>query len=228
MADTTEVAGKAAAIPTREELDRVERFTREPFAPDPDALRPGTARRRALDAALAEIEAGREEPSIEWRQQYSLMLGLERLLADDEPRLADGTVLSAHQVDALSGTLTALIAEIERQNGNGNGALQAYEDEEEEEDDDDDEFEGVDDDDEDDDFERRGRGRGRGGRRARARGLAGVLGVERQPATSRRTSFPSSPRTPAPPAASGSSTPRAPARPSPRSASWRDRAPAAR
>ena len=58
MADTTEVAGKAAAIPTREELDRVERFTREPFAPDPDALRPGTARRRALDAALAEIEAG--------------------------------------------------------------------------------------------------------------------------------------------------------------------------
>jgi ribonuclease E len=94
MADTTEVAGKAAAIPTHEELDRVERFTREPFAPDADALRPGTARRRAFDAALAEIEAGREEPSIEWRQQYSLMLGLERLLAEDEPGLVDGTVLS--------------------------------------------------------------------------------------------------------------------------------------
>ena len=38
MADTTEVAGRAAAIPTREELDRVERFTCEPFAADPDAL----------------------------------------------------------------------------------------------------------------------------------------------------------------------------------------------
>ena len=36
----------------------MEKFTREPFAPDPDALRPGTARRRALDAALAEIESG--------------------------------------------------------------------------------------------------------------------------------------------------------------------------
>jgi hypothetical protein len=135
MAETTEVAGKAAAIPTREELDHVERFTREPFAADPDALRPGTARRRALDAALAEIAAGREEPSVEWRQEFALMLGLERLLADDDPKLADGTVLSAHQVDALSGTLTALIAEAERQNGNG--ALQAYDEEDEEDEEDD-------------------------------------------------------------------------------------------
>jgi len=158
MADTTEVAGKAAAIPTREELDSVERFTREPFAPDLDALRPGTARRRALEAALAEIDAGHEEPSVEWRQQYSLMLGLERLLAEDEPHLADGTVLSAHQVDALSGTLTALIAEIERTNGGGNGALEAYEDEEEPEEDDledaiDDDFDEDDEDDEDDGVE---------------------------------------------------------------------------
>jgi ribonuclease E len=150
MAETTEVAGKAAAIPTRDELDRVERFTREPFAPDPEALRPGTARRRAFDAALAEIEAGREVPSIEWRQQFSLMLGLERLLADDEPHLADGTVLSAHQVDALSGTLTALIAEAERQNGNG--ALQVYVDEDEEEEDVEDELDAVAED-EDEDFE---------------------------------------------------------------------------
>src|SRR5688572_31459264 len=132
MAETTEVAGEAAAIPTRDELDHVERSTREPVAADPAALRPGTARRRALDAALAEREAGLEEPSVEWRQQYSLMLGLERLLAEDEPRLADGTVLSAHQVDVLSGTLTALIAEIERQNGNGTAALEEYEEEEEE------------------------------------------------------------------------------------------------
>ena len=80
MADTTEVAVKVAPIPTREELERVEKFTREPFAPDRDALRPGTARRRALDAALAEIASGREVPSIEWRQKYSLLFGLERLL----------------------------------------------------------------------------------------------------------------------------------------------------
>jgi ribonuclease E len=151
MAETTEVAGKAAAIPTREELDHVERFTREPFAADPDALRPGTARRRALDAALAEIAAGREEPSVEWRQEFALMLGLERLLADDDPKLADGTVLSAHQVDALSGTLTALIAEAERQNGNG--ALQAYDEVDEEDEEDDDELEAVEDDDVDADFD---------------------------------------------------------------------------
>ena len=46
------------------------------------------------------------------------------MLSQDEPALVDGTVLSAHQVDALSGTLTALLAESQR-NGNGrsNGAV---------------------------------------------------------------------------------------------------------
>src|SRR5581483_821469 len=63
----------------------------------------------------------------EWRRRFSLLLGLERLLSDDEPKLVDGTVLSAHQVDALSGTLTALLAEAQR-NGpgmsmNGHGPL---------------------------------------------------------------------------------------------------------
>src|SRR3954454_3520221 len=119
MANMTQVAEKATNIPSREDLERVEKFTREAFPADSEALRRGSARRRAFDAALAEIEAGREEPSVEWRQQYSLMLGLERLLDEEEPKLVDGTVLSAHQVDALSGTLTALIAEAERQNGNG-------------------------------------------------------------------------------------------------------------
>ena len=61
---------------------------------------------------MAELEAGRDEPSVEWRREYSLTLGLERLVAEDEPHLVDGTVLSAHQVDALSGTLIALSAEI--------------------------------------------------------------------------------------------------------------------
>src|SRR3954451_6581460 len=130
MANMTQVAEKAPNIPSREDLERVEKFTREPFPVDNEALRPGSARRRAFDAALAEIEAGLDAPSVEWREKYSLMLGLERLLWEEEPKLVDGTVLSAHQVDALSGTLTALIAEAERQNGNGHVEA-AFEDEEE-------------------------------------------------------------------------------------------------
>jgi len=105
----------------------VEEFTREPFVHDgetvEEALAPGTVRRRAYDAALAELESGAEKPSLEWRRQYSLLLGLERLLFEEEPHLADGTLLSAHQVDALAGTLTALSADVMRNgNGNGNGA----------------------------------------------------------------------------------------------------------
>ncbi|MDQ3240276.1 MAG: hypothetical protein M3Q43_02590, partial [Actinomycetota bacterium] len=97
------------------ELDRAESYAREPFLHGGEqaeqALAEGTPRRRALDSALAEIEAGRSEPSVAWRREFSLMLGLERLLSEDDPRLADGTELSAHQVDALSGTLIALLAE---------------------------------------------------------------------------------------------------------------------
>src|SRR5215216_6064007 len=50
------------------------------------------------------------------------MLGLERLLSEEEPHLADGATLSAHQVDALSGTLIALTSELQttgRANGRG-------------------------------------------------------------------------------------------------------------
>src|SRR4051794_9503883 len=123
MADTLSAA-IAASVPSAQERSRVEDFTREPFLHEgetvEDALAPGTARRRAFDAALAELEGGEERPSLEWRRQYSLLLGLERLLFEDEPHLADGTLLSAHQVDALAGTLTALSADIMR-NGNGNG-----------------------------------------------------------------------------------------------------------
>src|SRR5204862_3822887 len=88
-----------------------------------EALAPGSARRRALDAAVVEIEAGNMQPSVEWRRHFSLLLGLERLLSQDEPHLADGAVLSAHQVDALSGTLTALLAEAQRNGASGNGAV---------------------------------------------------------------------------------------------------------
>src|SRR3954447_9168324 len=129
MAETTPVA-EAATLPSIEEIERASAFAREPFLPEGEeigsALAPGTPRRRALDAALAEIEAGAKVPSVEWRRQWSLMLGLERLLSEDEPKLVDGTVLSAHQVDALSGTLTALLAEALR-NGNGNGAASGSE-----------------------------------------------------------------------------------------------------
>src|SRR5215217_3874701 len=130
MAEETKAAAKAAKAPTSADIERAREFAREPFLLEgekPKDLTAGTPRRRALDAALAEIDEGREAPSIEWRRDFSLMLGLERLLSEDEPHLADGAELSAHQVDALSGTLAALIADVqERVNGhawtgNGNG-----------------------------------------------------------------------------------------------------------
>src|SRR5436190_20357982 len=97
------------------------------------ALATGTARRAALDAALAEIDRGLTEPSYQWRRDYSLLLGLDRVLSEQQPKLASGTTLRRHQVDALAGQLAALIADVERgdaepedeeddeSNGNGNG-----------------------------------------------------------------------------------------------------------
>ena len=128
MADTTQVATTATHLPSRDDIERASKFTREPFLPEGEdaatVLAPGTAHRRAFDAALAEIDAGAKVPSVAWRRTFSLLLGLERLLGQDEPSLADGAVLSAHQVDALSGTLTALYAEAQRNgNGSGNGAV---------------------------------------------------------------------------------------------------------
>jgi ribonuclease E len=113
MANTTDVAARAA-VPSSADIERASTFAREPFLQDgegPEALAPGTARRQALDAALAEIAGGAEEPSIEWRRNYSLLLGLERFLAVEPPTLRDGAELSPHQVDALSGTLAELMAQ---------------------------------------------------------------------------------------------------------------------
>ena len=128
MAEPTPVAVEAApAIPDDDAIARAAAFTREPFVLAGEdaavALAPGGARRRAFDAALAELDEGAKVPSVAWRQRWSLLLGLDRLLSEDEPRLVDGTLLSAHQVDALSGTLTALLAE--SGNGNGNGSMGA-------------------------------------------------------------------------------------------------------
>ena len=120
--------GDSTPLPNPAAIARAELFTREQFVYEgeslEEALASGTARRRAFDAALAEIEEGNKQPTVTWRRRFSLLLGLERLLSEEEPHLADGTVLSAHQVDALSGTLTALLAEAQR-NGNGAGAAAA-------------------------------------------------------------------------------------------------------
>ncbi|HVW16836.1 MAG TPA: DEAD/DEAH box helicase family protein, partial [Solirubrobacteraceae bacterium] len=126
MADQPAAVLDAAPIPTPDEIARAEKLTRERFVhPGEDAavaLAPGGARRSALDAALAELDAGAKAPSTEWRRRYSLLLGLERVLSEDEPVLADGTLLNPHQVDALSGTLTALLAAAQAPvNGNGGG-----------------------------------------------------------------------------------------------------------
>jgi ribonuclease E len=130
MAESTSVALAAAPTPSSAEIARAEEFVRDRFLYESEdaavALAPGSPRRRALDRALAELDAGARHPSTEWRRDFSLLLGLERLLSDDEPKLADGTVLSAHQVDALSGTLTALLAEAQRTSGeDGNGRVAA-------------------------------------------------------------------------------------------------------
>jgi ribonuclease E len=127
MAESTAVARAATSIPSSAEIKRAEKLVHERFLHDGEdpavALAAGSPRRRALDRALAELGEGLGQPSTEWRRSFSLLLGLERLLSEDEPKLADGTVLSAHQVDALSGTLTALLAEAQRSaNGNGDGA----------------------------------------------------------------------------------------------------------
>jgi len=125
MAKTSEVAAPAA-VPSSADIDRAAAFVREPFLLDgegPEALAPGTARRRALDLALKELDEGAENPSIQWRQDFSLLLGLERLLAEEPPKLRDGAELNPHQVDALSGTLTELMAE--QQTAATNGALVA-------------------------------------------------------------------------------------------------------
>ncbi len=129
MAESTAVALAAASIPSSAEIARAEKLVRERFVHEGEdpavALAAGSPRRRALDQALVEVEEGAKHPSTAWRRDFSLLLGLERVLSEDEPKLADGTVLSAHQVDALSGTLTALLAEAQRSAANGDGRAAA-------------------------------------------------------------------------------------------------------
>jgi len=132
MAKTSDVAAQAA-VPSGADIERAAAFAREPFLLDgegPEALAAGTARRSALDRALKELDEGAEHPSIQWRRDFSLLLGLERFLADEPPKLRDGAELNPHQVDALSGTLAELMGQqqtgaVEEAAENGNGAAVA-------------------------------------------------------------------------------------------------------
>jgi superfamily II DNA or RNA helicase len=124
------ISSLEAADPVVAAALRAEAWAGEPFIRDgedaAEALGEGTARRRALDDAIAEMDAGLTAPSTKWKVRYGLLLGLERVLAEPEPRTAAGTALRRHQVDALAGMLTELIAASQRYdgaaaNGNGNG-----------------------------------------------------------------------------------------------------------
>ena len=237
MAELTSAAAAAAPLPVPSAIERAEAFTRERFVHEGEdaatALAPGSARRRALDAALAELDRGAKAPSTRWRRRYALLLGLERLLSQDTPTLADGTTLNPHQVDALSGTLTALLAAA--QNGHaetppeasGPAPVLAVDEPADAEPDD------ADDDDLelDLDLDLDRRRRTRSPRRPASRWARTTSRPTRTTTPRRTTSTTTSrrePRTiPTPTSASGSSTRRAPARPSPRWASSRPRAPAA-
>ncbi len=126
------------------DAQRATRWFGEPFLhPGEDpvvALASGTARRVALDDALGELEAGARTPSSTWKVRYGLMLGLERVLAGDAPATSSGTALRRHQVDALTGMLTELIAATQRgfdANGDTNDGSRNGHDEDEQPDDED-------------------------------------------------------------------------------------------
>ncbi|HET9462054.1 MAG TPA: DEAD/DEAH box helicase family protein [Gaiellaceae bacterium] len=150
MHEATTIPALTSDTPENENLtaaaDRAAGWVGDPFLqPDEDplvALAPGSARRAALDDAIAEMDAGLSRPSRRWKVRYGLMLGLERVLTESPPRTATGTELRRHQVDALAGMLAELIAATQRsveENGNGqsgsNGAAVEAEVEEEADDD---------------------------------------------------------------------------------------------
>src|SRR5579885_2684057 len=134
----------SAADPLVAAAARAEAWAGEPFlrgGEDPArVLAEGTARRRALDDALQEMDGGAKAPSSKWKVRYGLMLGLERILAEPEPRTASGTALRKHQVDALAGMLTELIAASQKYdeaatNGNGHAQIEVVEEEDEDDED---------------------------------------------------------------------------------------------
>ena len=205
--------GDSTPFPSPAAIARAELFTRERFVYEgetlEDALAPGP---RAAGRSTPPWPRSRPAPSSRRSSggaQFSLLLGLERLLSEEEPHLVDGTVLSAHQVDALSGTLTALLAEAQRSAATATGTATATR-------------------------QRPRRARQRppphgDRRRAPTTTTRSSSSSEDEPEdeepqdwqdddeVDEDVSSTSSPRTPTPPSASGSSTPPAPARRSPRS-----------
>ena len=75
MAESTSVALGATPIPSSADISRAEKLVRERFVHDGEdpavALASGSARRRALDAALAELDANpkAKQPSTAWRRE---------------------------------------------------------------------------------------------------------------------------------------------------------------
>jgi len=69
----------AASTVSEADLARAEKFAREPFVHEGEdaaaVLAADSPRRRALDDALAELESGRDVPSVQWQREYALMLG---------------------------------------------------------------------------------------------------------------------------------------------------------
>ena len=127
MAETTPVAERGHASLNRRDRARV--------GVHPRALpaRGGGRRDRARARHAAPPGARRRAGGARGRREGPVVALAPPVVAAARPRaaalartsrtLVDGTVLSAHQVDALSGTLTALLAEAQRNgNGNGNGA----------------------------------------------------------------------------------------------------------
>ncbi|MEV4421431.1 DEAD/DEAH box helicase family protein [Patulibacter sp. NPDC049589] len=133
------VVSEATSIPDQADIARVAAFAHEPFVCDgesaEDVLAPGTIRRHAFEFARAELDAGGTVPSQKWRRRWSLLLGLDRALHTETPTLADGTTLNPHQVDALSGTYAALLADAQRRTrgagaSDGDALLLSFEDDE--------------------------------------------------------------------------------------------------
>ena len=117
MADHT-TAVEAAPVPSASDIARAEAFAREPFLHEGEtagrrARRRAPPRRlRARRTRWPSSTSGAEVPSIALAPRLlAAARARARAQPRSEPHLADGTTLNPHQVDALSGTLTALLAD---------------------------------------------------------------------------------------------------------------------
>ena len=240
MAKTTDVAASAASVLSDADLERVQEFTREPILLEGETiedLAPGTARRRAVDAALAELEAGRGAVDrvaagvlAAARPRAAALGGTVRAARRRRAHRAPGRRALGH---ARGARRRARAERPGRANGSGNGrhrtsaertpvrtrtrevdAPTASPSDDGGDDEDDEPIPTA--------SEPRRRREPRSSRPTRSPRTG-----RSRPTTRTRRSSPRRPRTRGPTGASGSSTRPAPARPSPPSASSRPRAPAA-